>query len=239
MTANNKPLKQRKHRISFPSFHYHIFNWLGISFAIVKTNSAKSLLQIWAEGPGTELGFSIEAKKIHLQVKISAGGSTAGWRGGNVSSCQLAPAQHRARGFSDGEEHTEMDLLTWSEGTREGNRNDYSKKDIKRKYSGKSPSGSSEASSWVRQSPECDEEITSTIEKSILRTWEAEGPGREALSEGMWGEEEEEEKQREHWTNYAHAHKLLTQVIGFSLALLPLFSSPLSSENEVLTKPKH
>lgn len=68
--------------------------------------------------------------------------------------CQLlsagpsaAPCPRLQCRAGDGEEHTEMDLLTWSEGTREGNRNDYSKKDIKRKYSGKSPSGSSEASS--------------------------------------------------------------------------------------------
>lgn len=52
-TANNKPLKQRKRCISFPSFHYHIFNWPGISFVFVRTNSAKSLLQIWTEEPGT------------------------------------------------------------------------------------------------------------------------------------------------------------------------------------------
>ena len=75
-TANNQPLRQRKCCISFPSFHYHIFNWLGISFAFVRTNSAKSLFHIWIEEPGTarEKSRKSPCKWRFLPVELHQGG---------------------------------------------------------------------------------------------------------------------------------------------------------------------
>lgn len=71
------------------------------------------------------------------------------------------------------------------------------------------------------------------MEESILRTWEAEGPGREMLSEGAWQDNEA------NWNSVQIMlmHTSNWWVTCFSLVALFPFSQ-LSKENGNLTKPK-
>lgn len=189
VTANNKHLKQRKRRISFPSFHYHIFNWLGISFAFVKTYSAKPLLQIWMEEPGTmrEKPKKSPCKWRFLPVEAQQGGTGAVSAHPHLhhqphqqsSVLQLLPRLKCRAG--DKEVPTQVDLLSWSEGTWERYRNHYGKKGIKRKYGGKSPTRSSEANSWVTNS-QCYGEISFKSMRS-RRPWKGD-PVRGSMARG-------------------------------------------------------